>query len=160
MLKKLSTQITELGEKKRKLEESINVFQITYDTKKKDLEALSVSATDLRQNLSELDSTVEKVNLLGEESLTFSTKTVSEALDTLRDITDVIEKAVKMIDEVNHKIEKRKKEINEFEENLAQKNENIINEQKRLNIMKSDLDIYKKRLQAKYNEMSLGELIL
>jgi chromosome segregation ATPase len=160
MLKKLSTQITELSAKKRRIEEDINILQITYDTKKKDVDALSTSTTDLRESLLELSSTIENVNLLGEKSVAFGTTAVSEALNVLRDITDVVEKAVKMVDEANTKITERKTEITVLEKNLDKKNENIENEQRRLNTLKSDLGIYKSRLQKKYDEMELGELIL
>lgn len=159
-LTKISTKIFELGQKKRVLEEEINKVQSIYEVEYKKIQDITLSATALQNSINELENIAEEA---GEEGVKFFEKVITSIDDSINvfgKIGDMSNETLLALNRVNDLVNKRKEELLAFDIEYHKQEENIRKEEERLAVLKSDLDIYKNRLQSKYDEMGLGRLTL
>lgn len=159
-LKKISTKIFELGERKRELELETNKAQSIYDVETKKAGEAAVAATALQQRVEDLVVSVEEAEGLGLEGVKKASEAIASATEILREIGKISEGALESVKKVDAVIAKRMEELKLAKEEDAQRTLLIVKEGEKLNILKKDLDIYRNRLQTRYNELGLGELIL
>lgn len=159
-LKKISTRIFELGEEKRRIELATNVAKSVYESETKKANDAAEAATVLQTRIEELSRSVQEVGNLGNISIEKADDTITAAVEVLREVGRISESALESIKRADLTITKRLEELVVAKEEDARRNEMLVKEGERLNVLKKDLDIYRKRLQTRYNELGLGELIL
>lgn len=159
-LKKISTEIFELSEKKRSLEVETNKAQSTYDTVSKQATEAAEGLTAIGGKIEELVQLSGSINSLGLQHVEQVGSFVNDGIEVLRKIGTLCENAFKAIDSIDKSVDGRLEQLRQAEQADAIRWENIVEETKRLKRIEKDLDIYRKRLQTKYNELGLGPLII
>src|SRR3990167_3432205 len=148
-IKKISTKIFELGSKKRDLEIEINTLKLTHERESQNVLFASESARELQSRIFHLGETIEKTENLGLDVITKVNECIDRALDTFREVGNAAEKTLSFVKQLEILIDKRSGELLEIDKENEKKLENVKLEEHRLSVLKSDLDIYKNRLQKK-----------
>lgn len=158
--KKISLKIAELRSKKKSIEADVNSLRIIHETEHNRVTHSAEGLTSLKVSIKELETLLESageygVNFLGEINVS-----INEGMKTLREIESLTKLTLVALNKVHEMIDTRKKELIDIDRVNEEKSKNIKIENARLSILREDLDIYKSRLQKKYDELGLGILIL
>lgn len=159
-LKKISTQIFELGEAKRKLELATNEAKSVYESETKKANDAAEAATALQTRIEELTRSIQEIGDLGNVSIEKASEAILAAIEILKEVGRISESALAGVKKADDTITKRLEELAAAKEEGKKRSEVMVREGERLNVLKKDLDIYRNRLQTRYNEQGLGELIL
>jgi hypothetical protein len=159
-LKKISTQIFELGEKKRQVEVETNKATSIYETESKKAAEATDLVTSLHTKISELTDVSEQINNLGTDSVKEANDAVAASIVVLRSMGNIADAILLAVAKADGVITQRIEDLNKAKADFATKNEEQVKEGERLQVLKKDLDIYRNRLQIRYNELGLGDLIL
>lgn len=160
MMHKISIKIRELGEKKKDLESDINRLIAIRENETKKISDLAESMSDLRQNCKLLEGRIETTYDLGFQGIRQSTDAINLSIGVLRQIGFVANETFDMLDRLNKIVDTRLVEVGEKEIDIIGRSKLVVKELESLAVRKKDLDVYKTRLQLRYNELGLGDLIL
>ena len=155
-----SQALTPLFEKKRELETKIVTLKSQCETDERKTGEAAEALTDLNTRLNSLNKTIEEVEKLGDEAVSAVSKVIEGAEEATSAATRAVEGAYVLLGGLESRIAEKEVQLTKTTEEHRARIEEINAENGKLAVLKKDLDIYHDRLQKKYYELGLGELIL
>ena len=152
--------LTPLYEKKRELEASIVSLKSQFEIAERNSKEASANATDLSDRIARLGVEIEEMEKGAVEATKSAQGAVSEGIMGVKEVISTFEKGIQAIKALDARLEGTISKIAEAEKTEKEILEEINRENGKLEVFRRDLDIYKTRLERKYKELGLGELIL
>ena len=158
--KMLVNSIQPLQEKKHALELELNKLRSQEEIYRRKTEEASQNATALENRLETLKGSLSNNARVAQEIAEFTQSLIGRAMGLLHDAALSIDRSQQGLNDLTVRlgtVEKREIEIGIL---LDERHQELVREEERLNIRAKDLEIYKTRLQKKYDELQLGPLLV
>ncbi len=147
-------------EKKRKLEQEVGELAVSRDTSERKAKEAAEAVTDLNDTKSKLERLVETVLEVAQKALGVLTDIVTQGSNAVNTANGAIDLAQAVLTGLKAKIEAEEAVLEGILATQKTRLEEIAVENEKLGLRERDLDIYKARLQARYDELGLGKINL
>lgn len=145
-------------EKKRQLETEMAALAVSRDTSKRTAEEAAAAVTDLNDTKSRLEILVDGIIGTAHDAIELLKSILTRASSAVNRANEAISMAETLLTALKARIEREEVVLSEILASQKERMGEITRENDKLGQRERDLDIYKSRLQAKYDELGLGEL--
>jgi chromosome segregation ATPase len=152
--------LTPLYTKKRELETEIASLASQKEIAQKGSREAQEAVTEINTRIGRLQAEIEQLEKQAEKAVTDAQEVVSGAIEAVRGATGAVEAAVAILKDLETRADAATARAEEARKVQEGRIVEIARENGVLDVRKRDLDIYKVRLQRKYDELGLGTLIL
>lgn len=147
-------------EKKKKLEEEVGKLAVSRDTSKREAEEAAEAVTDLNTRKGALEALVESIIDTAKAAIEMLTGIVTQGADAINTANSAIDTAHAVLTGLSVKIKAEETVLEGILASQKARMEDIARENEKLGARERDLRIYARRLQEKYDELGLGEIVL
>lgn len=159
----MSKQVSTLGpvyEKKKELEVLVAKLHDDAIKKQGEYRAIVEAADAVEERIKNAEKLGVDVASMIDESIELLKKVLSRAEETMNGIEKVIDAGIAIFQKLDEEIGKKEQRIEALKVEEGERLRHIAERNGQLSVRERDLDIYKHRLEKKYIELGMGELIL
>lgn len=156
----MSSPLTPLLAQKHELELEINNLKDISEQKKRQTEELAEAVTDMLTRISSYEQALEDIHKESSLSVEFIKAVITEAAQSLRFSHETLDGAFKIIARIEAKIDEKTVDLKNQQQFERDRRIDLHKDMEDIGRMKTDLAIYHDRLQKKYDELGLGQIIL